>query len=68
VRASGARTRCITSRRWKKTQAQTDPEHWSVRKLYRGTVSWFKRGLRRLKRCLQNDLSLPPFYDVMRNR
>jgi hypothetical protein len=40
----------------KKTQAQTDPDHWSFRKLYRRLVSWFTRGLRRLKRCLQNDL------------
>jgi hypothetical protein len=51
----------------KKTQAQTDPNHWSFRKLYRSAVSWFKRGLRRLKRCLQNDLPLPSFCEVMRN-
>jgi hypothetical protein len=51
----------------KKTQAQTDPNHWSFRKLYRSAVSWFKRGLRRLKRCLQNDLPLPAFWAVMRN-
>jgi hypothetical protein len=30
-------------------------------------VSWFTRGLRHLKRCLQNDLPLPPFHEVMRN-
>jgi hypothetical protein len=51
----------------KKTQAQTDPNHLSFRKLYRSAVSWFKRGLRRLKRCLQNDLPLPSFCEVMRN-
>jgi len=27
----------------------------------------FKRGLRRLMRCLQNDLPLPTFCEVMRN-
>lgn len=31
-------------------------------KLYRSLVSWFTRGLRRLKRCLQNDLPLPAFH------
>ena len=51
----------------KKTQTQTDPDHWSFRKLYRSAVSWFTRGLRRLKRCLQNSLPLPPFHVVMKN-
>jgi len=50
-----------------KTHAQTDPDHWSFRKLYRSAVSWFTRGLRRLKRCLQNNLPLPPFHQVMRS-
>jgi len=36
----------------KKAHAQTDPNHWSFRKLYRSAVSWFTRGLRHLKRCL----------------
>ena len=44
-----------------KVQAQRDPKHWSFKKLYRSLVSWFTRGLRRLERCLQNDLPLPPF-------
>lgn len=51
----------------KKTQAQTDPDHWSFRKLYRSAVSWFKRGLRRLMRCLQNDLPLPAFNEAIPN-
>jgi len=51
----------------KKTQAQSDPDHWSFKKLYRSMVSWFTRGLRRLKRCLQNNLPLPSFFAVMRN-
>jgi hypothetical protein len=51
----------------KKTQEQTNAEHWSVKKLYRSLVSLFKRGLRRLMRCLQNDLPLPTFCEVMRN-
>ena len=51
----------------KKTREQTDPEHWRFKKRYRSLVSWFKRGLRRLMRCLQNDLPLPAFCEVMRN-
>jgi len=51
----------------KKTQAQSDPGHWSFRKLHRSAVSWFTRGLRRLKRCLQNGIPLPTFHVVMRN-
>lgn len=42
-----------------KTRQQSGPAHWS---LYRSVVSWFIRGLRRLKRCLQNDLPLPAFH------
>ena len=45
----------------KKSQAQSDPNHWSFKKLHRSFVSWFTRGLRRLKRCLQNNLPLPAF-------
>jgi len=33
-----------------KIQAQTDPDHWTFRKLARSAVSWFKRGLRVLER------------------
>lgn len=51
----------------KKTREQTNTEHWSIKKLYRSLVSLFKRGLRRLMRCLQNDLPLPAFCEVMRN-
>ena len=54
----------------KKTQAQTDPEHWTFRKLARSALSWFTRGLRVLERRLQMELPLPPFYPlcpVMRN-
>lgn len=51
----------------KKTREQTSSEHWSFKKLYRSLVSLFKRGLRRLMRCLQNDLPLPVFCEVMRN-
>ena len=51
----------------KKTNAQTDLKHWSFKKLRRSMVSWFTRGLRYLKRCLQNDLPLPSFPVVLRN-
>ena len=51
----------------KKTGEQADPGHWSLRKLHRSLVSWFTRGLRYLKRCLQNDLPLPAFCEAMRN-
>jgi hypothetical protein len=47
-----------------KTRAQNDSKHWSFRKLYRSLVSFFTRGLRRLKRCLQNDLPLPAFHGL----
>jgi hypothetical protein len=36
------------------------PAHGSFQKRSRRLVSWFTRGLRRLERCLQNDLPLPP--------
>jgi len=47
-----------------KTQAQTDPNHWMFKKLARGTVSWFTRGLRALHRKLQMQQPLPPFYQI----
>jgi hypothetical protein len=52
----------------KKAQAQTDPNHWSVKKVWRSLLSWFKRGLRLLQRRLQTDQPLPAFVgEVMRN-
>ncbi|CDI02522.1 conserved hypothetical protein [Candidatus Competibacter denitrificans Run_A_D11] len=54
----------------KKTQEQTDPNHWTFKKLARSAVSWFKRGLRALERRLQMQQPLPSFYlvcPVMRN-
>jgi hypothetical protein len=52
----------------KKAQAQTDPNHWSVKKVWRSLLSWFKRGLRLLRRRLQTDQPLPAFIgEVMRN-
>jgi hypothetical protein len=51
----------------KKAQEQANTDHWRLKKLYRSLVSLFKRGLRRLMRCLQNDLPLPVFCEVMRN-
>ncbi len=52
----------------KKAQAQTDSNHWSVKKVWRSLLSWFKRGLRLLKRQLQTDQLLPAFIgQVMRN-
>ncbi|HRX70771.1 MAG: transposase [Candidatus Competibacteraceae bacterium] len=53
--------RAIIPRRWKKTHAQTDPEHWTFRKLARSAVSWFTRGLRVLERRLRMELPLPPY-------
>ena len=51
-----------------KAQAQTDPNHWSVKKVWRSLLSWFKRGLRLLQRQLQTDQPLPAFIgQVMRN-
>jgi len=60
----------ITRPRWKKTREQTDPDHWTFKKLARSALSWFKRGLRVLLRRLQMQQPLPPFYRVctiMRN-
>jgi hypothetical protein len=52
----------------KKAQAQTNPHHWSVNKVWRSLLSWFKRGLRLLQRRLQTDQPLPAFIgEVMRN-
>ncbi|MGZ4956960.1 MAG: hypothetical protein ACXV8Q_17810, partial [Methylobacter sp.] len=51
----------------KKTREQAESESGYFKKLYRSLVSWFRCGLRRLMRCLQNDLPLPAFYEVMRN-
>ncbi|CDI02735.1 hypothetical protein BN873_350001 [Candidatus Competibacter denitrificans Run_A_D11] len=54
----------------KKTQEQTDPHHWTFKKIGRSMLSWFKRGLRLLQRRLQMHQPLPPFYPactVMRN-
>jgi len=54
----------------KKTQEQTDPDHWTFKKLARSAVSWFTRGLRTLERRLQMEQPLPSFYricPVMRN-
>jgi hypothetical protein len=34
--------------------AQTDPNHWSFRKLARSCLSWFQRGLRKLLRLAGN--------------
>jgi hypothetical protein len=54
----------------KKNQQQTNPNHSTFKKLARSAVSWFKRGLRALRRRLQMQQPLPPFYrvcPVMRN-
>jgi hypothetical protein len=54
----------------KKAQEQTDPNHWTFKKLARSALSWFKRGLRLLLRRLQMQQPLPFFYrvcTVMRN-
>ena len=54
----------------KKAQEQTDPHHWTFKKLGRSMLSWFKRGLRLLRRRLQTQQPLPSFYHactVMRN-
>jgi len=51
----------ITRPRGKKIQAQTDPDHWTFKKLARSALSWFKRGLRVLLRRLQLQQPLPPF-------
>lgn len=46
----------------KKAHHQTDPKHWIFRKLQRSLVSWFKRGLRFIMRCLQQNRPVPPFF------
>jgi DDE family transposase len=54
----------------KKAQEQTDPHHWTFKKLGRSMLSGFKRGLRLLRRRLQTQQPLPSFYHactVMRN-
>ncbi|MGZ5536002.1 MAG: hypothetical protein ACXWFP_15790, partial [Methylobacter sp.] len=51
----------------KKTKEQTDLAHWSFKKLRRSMISWFTRGLRYLKLCLQNDKPLPRFSVVFIN-
>ena len=54
----------------KKPQEQTDPDHWTFKKLARSALSWFKRGLRLLLKRLQMQQPLPSFYHVctvMRN-
>ena len=43
------------------------PIRWNWQICCHSLVSLFKRGLRRLMRCLQNDLPLPAFCEVMRN-
>jgi hypothetical protein len=45
----------------KKTAEQTDPEHWSFRKLARSCLSWFQRGLRKLLRLAELGHPLPCF-------
>lgn len=49
----------------KKHKNKTTPIIGSFKKLYRSLVSLFTRGLRRLKRCLQNDLPLPAFHTLL---
>ncbi|BAP54393.1 hypothetical protein THII_0096 [Thioploca ingrica] len=46
----------------KKAPHQTDPEHWIFRKLRRGLGSWFKRGLRLIRRCLQQNRPVSPLF------
>jgi hypothetical protein len=70
VRVGQAEARDHPTPYGKKTQEQTDPHHWTFKKLARSAVSWFKRGRRALQRRLQMQQPLPPFYRVslvMRN-
>lgn len=46
----------------KHARAQRDPDHWSLRQIYRGMLSWFTRGLRLLLRRAQNDAPIPAFF------
>ena len=45
----------------KTAAAQTDPKHWSFRKLARSCLSWFQRGLRKLLRLAEIGRPLPSF-------
>lgn len=45
----------------KKAAEQTDPDHWSFRKLARSCLSWFQRGLRKLLRLAEIGRPLPSF-------
>jgi hypothetical protein len=61
------RSEATNCRRYsKKTREQAGSES-GISKSYRSLVSWFKRGLRGLMHCLQNDLILPAFYEIVRN-
>lgn len=44
-----------------KAAEETDPEHWSFRKLARSCLSWFQRGLRKLLRLAELGRPLPRF-------
>ena len=48
-----------------KAQNATSPNDPVFKKLYRSTLSFFTRGFRFLKRCLQMDFPLPKFQVVM---
>lgn len=41
--------------------AETNEEHWSIRKAYRFALPWFQRGLRLLISRVQNSKPLPKF-------
>lgn len=45
----------------KKAAQQTDPDHWTFRKLARSCLSWFQRGLRKLLRLAELGRPLPRF-------
>lgn len=50
-----------------KAQAQTDPHHWSAKKVWH-SLSWFKRGLRLLLGRLQTHQPLLAFFgEIIRN-
>lgn len=48
-----------------KTRQSVDLNHWCFKKLWRSQVSFFTRGLRYLKRCLQISASLPKFSSIL---
>ena len=48
-----------------KAAEQTDPDHWSFKKLARSCLSWFQRGLRKLLRCAEMGRCLPRFDAVL---